>query len=322
MRTWRNDPRTSAGSRDCREAVRLMTRTPASAPGPLGRWVLACRPRTLTAAAAPVVAGTGLAVFTGPEVRWSIALLALLAAGAIQIATNLFNDALDFQKGADTGARLGPVRVTQSGLIPASRVLAGGGVASLVALACGIPLVITGGWPIVVIGLASLALAYGYTGGPYPLAYHGLGEVFVLVFFGLVAVGGVYYLHTDLWNVDALVAGLEMGCLATALLAVNNLRDVESDRKSGKRTLAVRLGVGFGRLEILVMCLLPFGLNGWWLPRSLVAALLPWLVLPLAVAVVRAVLATEPGAAYNRILARTALLELAFAVLLALGMMV
>jgi len=288
---------------------------------PIGRWVLACRPKTLTAAVAPVLVGTGLAGLEGHGPKWSLTGFALLSATAIQIATNLFNDAIDFRKGADTRERLGPLRVTQSGLIPPGRVMAGGLVASLVAVGFGVPLVVAGGWPIVVIGLVALVFAYGYTGGPFPLSYLGLGDLFVIVFFGLVAVGGMYYLHTGAWDGSAGMAGLQIGFLAAAILAVNNLRDVKTDRKTGKKTLPVRFGIGFGRLEIAAMCLLPFGLNGWWFSRSSAAALLPLLALPLAIMVVRGVYLQPPGPIYNRLLARAAALELAFGALLTVGML-
>ena len=286
-----------------------------------GRWLLAFRPRTLTAALAPVLAGTGLAVYHGHDIAWHLSLFALLSAGAIQIATNLFNDALDFRKGTDTGERLGPTRVTQSGLISARRVVLGGFLASAAALAFGIPLVVAGGWPIVILGLVSLALAYGYTGGPLPLAYLGLGDVFVVVFFGLAAVGGMFYLQSNTLHTDVILAGFQVGFLATALLAVNNLRDVEEDRKSGKKTLPVRLGVTFGRYEIAFMCLAPFALNlGWMLSGAWFTALLPFVSLPLAVMVLRGVFTHEPGAIYNRFLGQTAGLHLVFSLLLAAGM--
>jgi 1,4-dihydroxy-2-naphthoate octaprenyltransferase len=200
-------------------------------------------------------------------------------------------------------------------------VLAAGILASLVALALGVPLVVAGGWPIVIIGLVSLAFAYGYTGGPFPLAYLGLGDLFVILFFGLVAVGGMFYLHTSTWNGNAALAGLQIGCLAAVILAVNNLRDVDSDRRSGRRTLPVRFGARFGRREIAFMSLLPFGLNGWWLALSWPAAVLPLLSLPLAVSLIRGVYREAPSPIYNRFLALAAAFELAFGFLLGLGMM-
>jgi len=288
---------------------------------PVARWVLAFRPRTLTAALAPILVGTGLAALHGIPCRWHLSLFAVLSAAMIQIATNLFNDALDFRKGTDTAERLGPCRVTQAGLIPASRVLVGGGVAAVAAVAFGMPLVMAGGWPIVVIGVVSLLFAYGYTGGPFPLAYLGLGDVFVILFFGLVAVGGVYYLQSHTFGADTVIAGLQVGMLATALLAVNNLRDVEEDRKAGKRTLAVRFGITFGRYEIAVLCLVPFALNLWWAwSGAWTTALLPLLALPLGARVIRGVFTHEPGVVYNRLLAGTAALQLVFGILLTLGM--
>lgn len=286
----------------------------------LGMWFAACRPKTLTAAVAPIAVGTGLAVLHGPGARWHIAVCALLSAAAIQIATNLFNDAIDFQKGTDTAERIGPRRVTQSGQFSARQVYLAGALAALAALVFGVPLVVAGGWPIVVIGLVSLFFAWGYTGGPLPLAYLGLGDLFVILFFGLVAVGGTYYLHTGHWDRHAVVAGLQVGCLAAALLTVNNLRDVDGDRRAGKKTLPVRFGVGFGRMEITVMSLLPFGLGGWWVASSVWAALLPILSLPLAIGIIRGVHRAPPGPIYNTFLARAAALGLTFGLLLTVGM--
>lgn len=196
-------------------------------------WLLAARPKTLTAAVIPVVLGTALARSHGGRVLWVYALLALAGALLIQIATNLINDAIDFEKGTDTAERVGPKRVTASGLIRPRHVKMAGlacfGGAALV----GIPLLIRGGWPLLAIGLASIAAGYVYTGGPYPLAYNGLGEIFVMVFFGLVAVGGTYYLQWLDYGAGAAVAGIAAGSLANVLLAVNNLRDAEGDARTG-----------------------------------------------------------------------------------------
>lgn len=221
-------------------------------------WLLAARPKTLSAAVVPVAIGTALAA---PPVRRDLFSWALAGALFIQIGTNLVNDALDFRKGADTAERLGPTRVTQAGLISAEGVLRAAYVCFGLAAACGIPLLMRGGWPMLVIGLSSIAAAYVYTGGPYPLAYNGLGEVFVLVFFGLVAVGGSYYVQVLRYGPVVALAGIACGSLACALLAINNLRDVASDRKSSKRTMAVRFGEAFGRAEIALFAMIPFVLQ-------------------------------------------------------------
>jgi 1,4-dihydroxy-2-naphthoate octaprenyltransferase len=271
----------------------------------------------------PVVVGTALAHALGHPLHWGRSALALLGAGAIQIGTNLFNDLLDFRRGADTGERLGPVRVTQAGLLSPAQV-GGAAVACFgVALAAGVPLVIVGGPPILALGLLSLLFGYAYTGGPYPLAYHGLGELFVLLFFGLGAVGGTFYLQAAALPADVALAGVQVGLLACGLLAVNNLRDVAQDARAGKHTLAVLLGPSFGRVEIAAFTLSPFGVGLAWLGRGQpAAALLPWIALPLAVGTLRIVLREEPSPAYNRALARAAGLQLAFGALLALGLVV
>jgi 1,4-dihydroxy-2-naphthoate octaprenyltransferase len=266
-------------------------------------WVLAARPKTLAAAVVPVLVGFSLARFA----HWPSFVFALLGAIFIQIGTNYVNDALDFRKGADTHERLGPLRVTQAGLLSADAVLRGAIVCFVLAAMCGVPLILRGGWPIAVIGVTSIAAAYAYTGGPYPLAYHGLGELFVMVFFGIVAVSGTYYLQVLRFDRDALLAGIACGALAIVLLAINNLRDIDNDRASNKRTLAARFGRGFARVEIAVMALLPFAL------AALIGFLGVLFVLPLALLVIVCGLRGE-GRALNRCLAFAGMLEWAFGI--------
>jgi len=283
------------------------------------QWLLAARPKTLSAAAVPVFLGSALAADEPPGVSWWMFTCALAGALLIQIATNFINDALDFKKGADTGERLGPVRVTQAGLISAEAVMRGAWICLFLAAVCGVPLLQRGGWPMLVIGLASIAAAYGYTGGPYPLAYHGLGELFVLIFFGFVAVGGTFYVHSLQLTQPALLAGFAAGALATVLLVINNLRDVESDRRSNKKTLVVRFGEGFARAEIVFFALAPFGAvaliawiqNAWGLLLVLAS-------LPLAVMVVVRALRSR-GAELNRALAMAGALQWAFGLLFVIG---
>ena len=215
-------------------------------------WVMAARPKTLTAAVAPVLAGTGLAAHHD-VLAWLPAGAALLGAILIQIGTNLANDYYDFLRGGDTDERIGPIRVTQSGLLAPERVKRGMVISLAAATLVGVYLVGVAGWPVVWIGTASVACAVLYTGGPYPLAYHGLGDVFVFVFFGLVAVGGTYFVQGLSWPSDALLAGAGLGALSTAILVVNNLRDIETDRKAGKRTLAVRIGANGTKVEYGLM---------------------------------------------------------------------
>src|SRR5437763_498397 len=205
-------------------------------------WLLAARPKTLAAAVVPVLVGTSMAMNAHAPLRWSSFLCALGGALFIQIGTNLVNDALDFRRGADTHERLGPLRVTQAGLLSADVVLTGAYACFALAALCGIPLILRGGWPIAVIGVVSIAAAYAYTGGPYPLAYHGLGEVFVMIFFGLTAVCGSFYLQRLTLDSTAWIGGVAVGSLAVVILAINNLRDIDNDRASNKRTLAARFG--------------------------------------------------------------------------------
>jgi len=271
-------------------------------------WILAARPKTLSASVVPVLVGTALA----HSVNWITFGCALGGALFIQIGTNLVNDALDFKRGADTSTRLGPLRVTQAGLLSARTVLIGAIVCFVIAALFGIPLVIRAGWPLLVVGLTSIAAAYAYTGGPYPLAYHGLGELFVMIFFGFIAVGGSYYVQRLQIDRNVLLAGFAVGCLAVALLAINNLRDIGNDRASNKRTLAVRFGEDFGRLEIVICVLVPF----------LAIAPITWVpvvALPLAWVVLRCVQRAK-GAELNRCLAMAGALQWAFGILFVIGM--
>ena len=232
-------------------------------------WILAARPKTLPAAAAPVLVGVALAWKAG-GFRPLPAAAALVGALLIQVATNLANDYFDFVKGADTHDRVGPTRVTQAGLIAPEAVRAGMILTLAAALAVGVYLVWVGGMPIVWIGLASLVCAVAYTGGPFPLAYHGLGDLFVFVFFGLVAVTGTVYVQTLAFSLEALWAGAGVGAVSTTLLVVNNLRDIGTDARAGKRTLAVRLGVTGTRVEYTALWafavavpVVGIGLFGW-----------------------------------------------------------
>jgi 1,4-dihydroxy-2-naphthoate octaprenyltransferase len=289
-------------------------------PGILSAWFLAIRPKTLTAAVVPVVVGTALAFGVHGSVQLGLSFLALISALLIQIGTNFINDSLDFKKGADTAERIGPERATQSGRLRANQVLGGGLLCFFLAAALALPLVYSGGWPIFAIGVFSLVAGYAYTGGPFPLAYRGFGDLFVLVFFGWVAISGVYYLNTGVFELNALIAGSQIGLLATVLIAINNLRDNMTDRKANKRTLAVRWGVKFAKIEITMLCLAPFLGAFFWFQQGLRwAAFLPLLVFPLALALVEKVRATEPSAIYNRFLAQGALLHLGFGAFLSLG---
>ena len=281
-------------------------------------WLLAARPKTLSAAVVPVLMGSALAAHEPPAVTWWVFACALIGAMLIQIATNFINDALDYRKGADTAERLGPVRVTQAGLISPEAVMTAAWLCLAGAALCGIPLIYRGGWPMLAIGLASIAAAYAYTGGPFPLAYRGLGEIFVILFFGLVAVGGTFYAHALQLTRDALLAGFAAGSLATVLLVINNLRDVEGDRRSNKRTTVVRFGERFARVEIAVLAIAPFAAVAF---MERIGYLLVLGALPLAIAVILQVTRSR-GAELNRCLAMAGALQWVFGLLFVAGSLI
>lgn len=283
-------------------------------------WLLALRPKTLTAALVPIMVGTAFLHAFGYPLEWWISLNALAASLFIQFGTNLVNDAMDFKKGADTEKRLGPQRVTQTGVFSYKSVMMVASLFFLVAVAFGVPLVMHGGTPILLIGLCSVLFGYLYTAGPYPLAYVGLGDLFVILFFGLVAVGGLVFLQLASVPQESLVLGLQVGFLAAVLIAINNLRDIEGDKLAHKKTLPVRFGKTFARYEIAFLSLLPFVGNILWFQKGkLWAALLPFLVLPLAFKLIRRIFQTEPSAIYNQYLAQAAGLHLFFGLLISIG---
>jgi 1,4-dihydroxy-2-naphthoate polyprenyltransferase len=285
-------------------------------------WLLAIRPKTLSAAAAPVLVGTALAVRDGCFHPLA-ALAALVGAMLIQIGTNLLNDVDDFERGADTHERLGPIRVTQSGLLSASDVRRAGWGAFAAAAAAGLYLIACAGWPILVVGIAAIVSAWAYTGGPWPLGYNGLGDLFVFLFFGFAAVAGTYYVQALAVTGTVWTATLPAGALATAILVVNNVRDTDTDRAAGKRTLAVRLGQRAGRLEHAALVAIAYAVPLFlWATGSASAwVLLPWLSLPLAWALVRDVTTITEGPAFNVALHHTARLHLVFGVLFAVGLL-
>ena len=211
-------------------------------------WLLAARPKTLLASVAPVMVGTAMAFGDG-RVHWPTAFLALVGALLIQIGTNFCNDYADFKKGADTTARVGPLRATQSGLISPAEMQRATFLAFGAAAIVSIYFILRGGWPYAVVAVTALLSGWAYTSGPFPLGYHGLGDLFVLVFFGPIAVAFTYHAQASQWSPDSMLAGLAVGLLAVAVLVSNNLRDEDTDRAAGKHTLVVRFGTNFGRLE-------------------------------------------------------------------------
>jgi 1,4-dihydroxy-2-naphthoate polyprenyltransferase len=283
-------------------------------------WLLAARPRTLPAAIAPVLVGTALAGSEG-TFRMGPFIAALIGSVFIQIGTNLSNDYSDARRGADTEDRLGPVRVTAGGLMPPRRVLVGTYVAFGVAVAAGLYLAAVAGWELLVVGAASILAGVLYTGGPRPYGYEGLGELFVFTFFGLVAVAGSYFVQVEDLRWEAAALGVPVGLLAAAILVVNNVRDIDTDRRAGKRTLAVKLGRDRARALFTGMLAVAFVV-----PVALVPALSPWLLLPLAALplappLVRTVRDRTDGPALNGALAATGRLLAVFSVLLALGVL-
>lgn len=283
-------------------------------------WLLAARPKTLPAAVVPVVVGSAVAWDLG-GFRAAPAAAALLGALWIQIGTNFANDYLDFVHGADSADRIGPTRAVASGLLTPARMKAATAVAFAAAGLCGLYLAWVAGWPVVAIGLASIAAGVGYTaGGRRSLGYLGLGDLAVFLFFGPVAVAGTAYVQLLRWPPEALVASVPVGCLTVAILVVNNYRDADTDRASGKRTLAVRLGRRFARAEYVALLAVAYAvpvLQAW--PGE-PAVLLAWLSLPLAWPPLRKLLGRPEGPALNAALAETARLLLAFGILYALGL--
>jgi 1,4-dihydroxy-2-naphthoate octaprenyltransferase len=283
-------------------------------------WLLAARPRTLPAAIAPVLVGTALAGSEGTFLALPF-VAALVGSVFIQIGTNLSNDYSDARRGADTEDRLGPVRVTAGGLMPPRRVLVGTYVAFGIAVAAGLYLAAVAGWELLVVGAASILAGVLYTGGPRPYGYEGLGELFVFAFFGLVAVAGSYFVQVEGLRWEAIALGVPVGLLAAAILVVNNVRDIDTDRRAGKRTLAVKLGRERARFLFVAMVALAFVV-----PVALVPALSAWLLLvlaalPLAPPLIRTVRTRTDGPALNGALAASGRLLAVFSLLLAGGVL-
>lgn len=284
-------------------------------------WGLAIRPRTLPAAAAGVVMGSALAWRDG-HFRFDATLVCLLAALLLQIGSNLANDVFDFERGTDTPERLGPTRVTQAGLLTPSQVKFGMGIVFALAALLGLYLVWLGGWPIIVIGVTAIVAAIAYTGGPFPLGYHGLGDIFVFIFFGLASVAGTYYVQAGFVSTAAWWMTIPPGLIITAILVVNNLRDLENDRKAGKHTLAVIFGERATKVQYLICMIVAYlslplaaglGVISWF-------ALLAWISLPVAIRAARVVL-TQKGRPLNAALAGTGQTALVFSLLFWVGML-
>jgi len=298
-----------------------MTTAPSPTISPARAWLMAIRPRTLPAAVSPVLVGTALAIHDGGFAPLP-ALAALAGSLLLQIAVNLSNDYFDHVRGVDGPQRRGPVRVTQSGLISPERVRLGMIVVFTLATLVGVYLIVVGGWPILAIGVASILSALAYSGGPFPLASHGLGDLFVYLFFGLAAVCGTYIAQAHGLPLGVIIASIPPGFLITDIIVVNNTRDIETDREAGKHTLAVMLGETGSRVEyvalLIISYLVPVAM--WIAGQWPVWGVLSLLSLPLAVSLVRDLLRAADGPSFNKLLAGTARLALVFSILLSIGL--
>jgi len=289
--------------------------------GSLSAWWLALRPKTLLIAVAVVAVGTASASLDGP-VDLRLSALCLLGALLLQIASNFANDLFDFRKGADTEERIGPTRAVAAGLLSERQMMTGMVLVELGALAVGVYLAAMTSWVVLGIGLAGMVAAVLYTAGPFPLGYHGLGDIFVFLFFGLAAVAGTHFVLTQEWDQAAFWLGVPMGTLGAAVLTVNNIRDLDTDAQVGKRTIPVRLGRPFARLYYGLLLLVPYAVVGWMvtsgeLPNE---ALFSFLTIPLGLHLFAVVRTKTDGESLNAALGKTAGLLFAFGALLSAGL--
>ncbi len=283
-------------------------------------WILAARPKTLTAAIVPFAAGAALAYEKEHAISWGILSLCLICSLLIQIATNLINDALDSMRGRDTERRLGPIRVCHAGFLSENEVLRVGIGCLLASAILGLPLIFRGGPELSIVFGVSLLCGYAYTGGPFPLSTNGLGELFAFLFFGIVATAASYFLQAQHWSFDSVVLGAQIGLLAAAIASINNLRDREEDATTGKKTLAVRFGVTFAKYLIAALLLTPYALGSHWIHWGYpLAGYLPFAALPIALVLIYGVFKTEPSTKYNTFLGVSALHHLLFGTLFIVG---
>ncbi len=307
-----------SGARDGGQEV-----PPESQPGVVGAWLLAIRPRTLPLAVVPIIVGSALAYAEQQRFSFFVFAIALLVALLLQIGANLHNDAADFARGADDpGARLGPRRATAEGWLPEAAVHRAAMLVFAIAFLSGLTLVTVGGLPILIVGIVSVMAGLAYSGGPWPISHSCLGEVFVWLFFGLVAVAGTWFLHTGItpgW--PALTAGAVVGSPAAGVLVVNNTRDREQDQANGRRTFPVVFGLDASRLEYAVLLLAPLPLSAWLLYETGGWWWLPWLALPLAVRLLESFFRLQPGPGLNEVLADTARYGLVVGLLLAVALL-
>ena len=280
----------------------------------------AARPKTLLMSIIPVVIGTLLAVKEGAKFDFILAFLAALTGFFVQIGTNYMNDALDFRKGADTPDRLGPERAVQKGWLTAEEMLRAGYISFIFAILCGIPLIIKGGIPLLMLVLISPVLGYAYTGGPFPIAYVGLAELFIIAFFGIASTSAAYYLQAYSLTWTTILCGLQIGILSSVVVSINNLRDIHTDSRVGKKTFAVRFGKLNARRIITLSFLVPYCLNIYWFKAGFFwAGILPFLGMGLALLLITKIWTVEPSKQYNQYLALGALHHLLFGLLLCVG---
>ena len=290
-------------------------------PSALQAWLLAIRPKTLPAGAVPIILASALAAADG-GFRALPALVALICALGIQIATNFINEIYDFRKGADTSERLGPTRTVAAGIISEKTMIRVSAALGISVFLLGLYLVAIGGWPILLIGLLSLLFAWAYTGGPWPIAYSGLGDVFVFIFFGLVAVGGTYYVESLSLSVPVLVAAAAPGAFSVNILLVNNIRDIDTDRKVGKMTLPARIGAANARMLYVLLTVFAYAVP-LFMVRSGYSAwcLLSFLSLPIAIGMIRKLYGSK-GRALNMVLAGTGKVLTVHGLLFSAGLLV
>lgn len=287
---------------------------------PVKIWWMAARPRALIISCVTVGLGNGLAYATTEHLNPVIVFCTLFFSLFIQVGMHYINDALDFKKGVDTSNRIGFPKVTHLGLASPQAMLRGGLICLIVAFLLGIPLIIKGGWPLIFLLCICVANGYLYTGGPLPLSYAGLGDFFAFLFFGLVGTVTTYYLQTGFIDAEALLTGSQVGCLATVMTATNNLRDIHTDAYANKKTMAVRFGITFARLEITILVLLPFLLGLIWFKYGYpFSALLPFLTFPLGLQTLKSIWMTEPSAKYNQFFMSLIVLQVSFSLLLTIG---
>ena len=272
----------------------------------------AARPVTLVASIAPVLVGTAVSYNVSQSFRFDLFVLILACAVLLQAASNYLNDAIDFKKGSDTSNRLGPIRISQSGAIPGSLIFKTGIGFLIAALILGIPLVINSGIPILIIGITSILFAYAYTGGPYPLAYNGFGEVFAMLYYGVIAVTGTTFIFLNYTPYESWIRGIQIGCFATALIALNNFRDFKEDNISGKKTLSVRFGMHVGKRIIQYFLIAPFVIQVFYMTNNFIDSIVViTLVFPILLA--RQVNQLIPSKECNRYLGLISISELIFA---------